>query len=141
VKRFLSATRLWILLLPLAIGYLGAASNQVVLWANHDKFPVRLNAYKTAVFHAEIASADLPSEIKTAILSDDLIDPVHCVMSDSTHLNLLADWIDLHTAIYSPGDLLIESGDWAWDYTPMLWGILFCVDALRRKQAVVEVSR
>lgn len=134
MKRFLSATRLWILLLPLAIGYLGAASNQAVLWANHDKFPVRLNAFKQAVFHADIANADMPSEIKSVIIADELIDPIHCVMSDSTHLNFLADWIDLHSEIDSPGDLMLDLGDWAWGYAPMVWGLLFCVDALRRKQ-------
>lgn len=134
MKRFLSATRLWILLLPLAIGYLGAASNQLVLWANHDKFPVRLNAYKEAVFHSDVEQSAIPDEIKAAIIHDGLIDPIHCVMSDSTHLNLLADWIDLHSEIDSPGDLMLDLGDWSWNYAPMVWGLLFCVDALRRKQ-------
>jgi hypothetical protein len=134
MKRFLATTRLWILLLPILISYVGAASNQLVLWVNHDKFPVRLNAYKTAVFRTEVEDSDMPSAIKAAILADGLIDPIHCVMSDSTHLNFLADYIDLHTAIYSPGDLLLDFADWSWGYAPLVWGLLIGGDVLRKRQ-------
>ena len=115
--------KLYILALPLLLIFVGAASNQAVLWANHDKFPVRLNAFKIAVIQYRIDNTDLPPVIKAGIETDSMMDPVHCVMSDKTHLNLLADWIDLKDAIYSPGDLLLMLGDWLFDYAPLVWAL------------------
>ena len=37
------------------------------------------------------------------------IDSMHVLMSDSTKLNFLADYIDLGVCIMSPGDALIHS--------------------------------
>ena len=125
MKALLIRARLWILALPILIAFLGAASNQAVLWANHDKFPVRLNAYKTAVVQYAVDQARIPAPIKAGIKADGLMDPVHCIMTDQTHLNLLADWIDLKDAIYSPGDLLFMLGDWLFDYAPLVWA--FCM--------------
>ncbi len=135
MRKFLSKTKLYILAFPIVVSFLGAASNQAVIWANHDRFPVRLNAYKEAVYLVGLDSADLPPIVKLAILSDGLIDPVHCVMTDKTHLNFLADWIDLKDAIYSPGDLLLMLGDYTWNYAPLLWVFVMCADVLRRKEA------
>ena len=44
--KFLRKTALWIVALPLLCFILGAASNQAVPIANHDKFPVMWNDYK-----------------------------------------------------------------------------------------------
>lgn len=119
MKRFLAATRLWVLALPLLIGFTGAAMNQAVIAANHDKFPVMVNARNLAAH----GGAD----------QDGLMDDVHCVMTPSTHLNFLADWIDLRDAIYSPGDLLLELGGWLWQFAPIAWFTLIILDALRRE--------
>ena len=49
------------------------------------------------------------------------MDDVHSVMGHNSRLKFLADYINLQTAIYSPGDGLIELGEWAWGFAPMLW--------------------
>lgn len=102
---YLRKTFLWILLLPYALGFLGAASNQLVLVANHGKFPVQLNPRWNTEMEPDAAG---------------MIDNVHCVMSAETHLNLLADIFNFHTTIKSIGDLLLGYGD---DMTPYCWGI------------------
>jgi hypothetical protein len=105
MKRFLRVTMLWILLLPGALFFLGAASNQAVLIANHDKFPVLLNQQKT-----DKASAD----------GYGLIDDTHCLMTRQTHLNALADIFDFKEAIYSIGDLMMELAGWL-SFLPFVW--------------------
>jgi Family of unknown function (DUF5317) len=104
--KFLRVTMLWITLLPLACEAIGAASNQLVLIANHDKFPVMLNAQKTIKYE--------PDDFG-------LIDDTHCVMTRETRLNFLADIFDFKDGIYSVGDGLIELGTWGWTWAPFLW--------------------
>jgi hypothetical protein len=43
---FLRKTCLWIILLPVAVSFTGAALNQLVLYVNGDAFPVTLNPTK-----------------------------------------------------------------------------------------------
>lgn len=141
---FLRLTRLWILLLPIAFTFTGAASNQLVLAANHDKFPVMVNERKLREFEQhdrqdqnviQALGSLVGIDIQAPPVNDDgMLDDVHCVMTSATHLNFLADWIDLPEATYSPGDLLLELGDWSMNYAPLLWGFLLCSDALRRKE-------
>lgn len=119
--RFLKLTRLWVLAIPLAIGFVGAASNQAVIVANHDRFPVMVN-------HRAL-------DARGGADADGQIDQVHCVMTHDTHLNFLADWIDQQDAIYSPGDMLLMLGGFLWDYAPAAWFILILGDALRRNAA------
>lgn len=69
---------------PWLIFYLGAGLNQLVMAVNGGAMPV--------LFPGVL---DLSS------------DPIHIAMTHATHLKFLADWIDLHTAILSPGDLLL----------------------------------
>jgi hypothetical protein len=97
IGKLLRVTLLWIVVAPYAFIYIGAASNQLVLIANHDKFPVMLNAKMT-----DAAKPD----------SYGLIDNEHCVMTHDTHLNFLADIFDLHDGWYSIGDGFIELGEW-----------------------------
>ena len=110
MRRFLSATYLWILLLPLSCTLIGAGSNQAVLIANGDRFPVLINATK-------LKEHDI-DDSKDGMVGDD----VHCVMTKATHLNFLADIFDFHDAIYSIGDLLLELGEWLWVFCPFVWG-------------------
>ena len=120
--RFLRATALWILLLPYAVSFTGAASNQLVFNANGDTFPVRINPVKLIVFTGD-----------TITLPDNtvLMDPTHCVMTSKTHLNWLADVFDFHNTIESIGDLLIDLGAWLGTFCPFVW-VALVVDRLRR---------
>jgi Family of unknown function (DUF5317) len=97
----------WVLLLPLGVELAGVVSNQLVLIANSDKFPVMLNTHK-------MQSADV----------DGMIDDTHCVMTSETHLNGMADILDFKDAIYSIGDLFIAFGQWLWSFAPFVWGAL-----------------
>jgi hypothetical protein len=131
--RFLRTTFLWIALLPVACGFTGAALNQAVLAANHDTFPVLVNSVKLKrmtgatdtlleiIFGTPKAQAGAPQ-----IPQDDrghlMLDDTHCVMTSATHLNFLADWIDLKDAIYSPGDMLLDFGSWSFPFAVVAWG-------------------
>ena len=103
--------------------------NQAVIVTNHDKFPVMLNERKAAQY-LEGASkkcffGGLVCVGSNEPNTDGMIDDVHCLMTPQTHLNFLADWIDLHDAIYSPGDMLLELGDFLFSYAPLVWA--FCM--------------
>ena len=97
---------LWVLLAPYAVSYMGFASNQLVLIANHDKFPVLLNEKARTSFNPD---------------ANGLIDERHCVMTKQTHLNALADIFDLHTAWYSVGDGLLFTGEWLESFCFFVW--------------------
>lgn len=122
--KFLRKTALWILLLPFATFGLGAASNQLVLIANHDKFPVMVNQAKIDHYNSEIAAAVAAGEPAPDPIDPNggMIDDTHCVMTNKTHLNFLADVFDFHSAIYSVGDGLLYFGDWLMGFSPFLWG-------------------
>ena len=110
--RFLRVTYLWILLAPWCISALGAASNQLVLLANHDRFPVAMNAVKFSKWiQAPVQDAD-------GIL---MLDDVHCLMSSKTHLNILADIFHFHDDIQSIGDLLLDAGVKLSDFCTFVW--------------------
>lgn len=104
----LRRARAWILAVPLTLSFIGAASNQAVIYANHDRFPVMLNSAKVTHYEPD---------------ADGMIDKVHSVMQPTDHLKFLADWIDLGDGMYSPGDLLLMLGDWLWTYAPLVWAI------------------
>ena len=108
--------KLYVLAFPLFLIFLGAASNQAVIAANHDRFPVMVNSRSL--------------DARGGADSDGMMDTVHCTMTPSTHLNWLADWIDLQDAIYSPGDLLLMLGGWMMDYAPLVWALLMIQLAL-----------
>ena len=141
--KFLRKTALWILMLPIAVGYLGALSNQVVLYANNDTFPVSVNPVKLQVFTGghPVADPTDPSGGRIIVTGGQIVvlpdgtvmmDPTHCVMTKYTHLNLLADVFDFHDSIESIGDLLLELGGWSWTFAPYVWG--FAVIQKLRKQ-------
>jgi hypothetical protein len=137
---FLRKTLLWLLLAPYAVWGLGLASNQAVLIANHDKFPVMLNARKLN----KILSMGEESELE-AILgikakaplpapdTDGMIDDVHCVMTTKTHLNALADVFDIGS-IYSIGDFMLGAGDASQPYCLFAWILLMSARAARQPE-------
>jgi hypothetical protein len=61
-----------------------------------------------------------------------MIDDVHCIMDEQSHLKALADIFDFHTAIYSVGDGLIELGQWLMGFSMPVW--MFEVVRRLRKQ-------
>lgn len=110
--------KLWIIAIPLLLILLGIASNQAVIIANHDKFPVMFNGLNG-------------SGIAVGQLLPD--DPIHCMMGPSTHLNFLADIFDFHDGLYSIGDGLLYTGLWLWKYTPAIWIFTLCSLVLKGK--------
>jgi hypothetical protein len=106
IVKFFRVTMLWILLLPVIATVIGAASNQAVLIANGDKFPVLMNPSIMAQQNVD---------------SNGMLDNEHCVMTHSTHLNALADIFDTHDAWISVGDILIELGSWLAGFCPFIW--------------------
>jgi len=115
MKQFLKKTYLWILALPLALSLMGAASNQAVLVANNDTFPVRISEVKVAMLEVQDGATYTLPDGKV------MLDPAHCVMTNKTHLNVLADNFDLG-GIESVGDLSLDLGSWMWLFAPFVWG-------------------
>lgn len=122
MRKFLSISRIWILALPLIFTFVGAASNQIVLVANHDKFPVMVNSRNV--------------ESHGGVDDEGMLDDIHCLMTDKTHLNYLADIFDFKSSIMSVGDLLLDLGEYTTGFAPFLWAILMIGDATRRGKAV-----
>jgi|SRR6185312_11732053 len=112
--------RLYVFAIPLLLIILGGASNQLVLIANHDTFPVMLN--------------DVRASGHTFML-----DSEHCVMTTHTHLNVLADIFDFGTETDSIGDLLLTVGEYLWNYAYLVWAMLILGD-LFRARALLEVD-
>jgi len=129
LRRLFRSSCLWILLAPYAIFGLGVASNQAVLIANGDKFPVMLNARKLDKILNPTIDADLEKILGIKIVEkpapkpdpDGMIDDTHCQMTSKTHLNALADVFDLGS-IYSIGDFTLYLGEWLMTWTPFVWG-------------------
>ena len=129
---FLRKTSLYILAVPVLFTLLGAASNQVVLIANHDTFPVMVNDKK---LQEMTEPEEKPTGIQfakpmPAFAADDAVylDDVHVAMTSHTHLNALADIFDMKDAIYSIGDFLLMLGEWLWVFAPFV----FIFDATRK---------
>lgn len=132
--KFLRKTALYILALPVLCFCLGAASNQLVLNFNNDKFPVRLSDYKIAQYEVKLEAAaqsddeDVARQAQfdlTALESEGFLDETHCIMSSKTHLNLLADIFDFRgQGIESVGDMMLDLGMYTWSYAPLVWGLV-----------------
>lgn len=113
--KFLRKTYLYVLAIPVLTFVLGVASNQAVLIANNDTFPVRISEVKVQLLKAEEGATITMPDGKV------MLDPVHCVMTDKTHLNWLADNFDLGS-IYSVGDFGLYFAEWMWSFAPFIWG-------------------
>ena len=128
--KFLRKTSLYILAVPVMLFMLGAASNQAVLWANHDKFPVMVNTLKERVMVAQAQANYKELAAEAGIdptLPAGMIDDTHCVMTDKTRLNWLADVFDFGS-IYSIGDFSLMLGEWLFGFAPFL----FAFDVVRK---------
>ena len=130
--KFLRKTYLYVLALPLAFSLLGALSNQVVLYVNHDTFPVSVSKAKVFEYSQELqeaaqsedADTSAAAQVKLVELEHGMLDEVHCVMTDQTHLNWLADVFDFRHETDSIGDLSLDLGAWMWNFAPFIWGVL-----------------
>jgi hypothetical protein len=129
---FLRKTSLYILAIPMLFTVLGTASNQLVLSANHDKFPVMWNDYKASQYALSLEKAGTSDNEDSArqatfdllaLQKQGFLDDTHCLMTPKTHLNFLADWIDFKSETDSPGDLLLDLGGWLWNFAPVVWGV------------------
>ena len=128
-RKFLRNSFVWFILAPWIISFAGAASNQLVLIANNDRFPVMVNAVKLAQMTAPTPEQSFITNLfgvpapSPEVSRDDvvMIDDTHCVMTKDTHLNFLADVFDLKQAIYSVGDFALMLGSWMWSFTPIVW--------------------
>jgi hypothetical protein len=142
MRRFLSTSKVYVLAVPLLLTLLGTGSNQLVLVANHDRFPVMWNDYKVTQYvltlEETMAGRDQKAALqarfdKIALLQQGFIDDTHVVMSRHTHLNFLADWLDFHSGTYSPGDMAIWLGSAITGYAYFLWAILMIGDVWKNK--------
>ena len=122
---FLRRTSLYLLAIPVLFTFLGAASNQLVLLANHDTFPVMVNDKK---LQEMTEPEEKPTGIQfakpmSAFAADDAVylDDVHVAMTSHTHLNFLADVFNLHDAIYSIGDFMLMLGEWFGVFAPFVF--------------------
>lgn len=137
---FFKRTSLYILAIPVLFTFLGAASNQLVLVANHDSFPVMLNDKKLR----DMTKKDEEQFIKVQFLAPTpayeandvvMLDEVHCNMTSKTHLNFLADIFDLKDAIYSIGDFMLMLGEWLGSFTFAIF-VFDVARKLRKHEAV-----
>lgn len=129
--KFLRNTALYLLAVPVLSIVLGRGLNQLVLNANGDTFPVHISQAKLEVYeHGDTTVLKDGTKLvgDVMVLSDGkiMLDSVHCVMTDKTHLNFLADIIDVGS-IKSFGDLLLDFGDWTWTFMPYVWGFTVVV--------------
>ena len=128
--KFLRRTSLYLLAIPALFFGLGIVSNQSVLIANHDTFPVRWNDYKVNEYlhdlERESQSKDKNvaqhAEFEITALENGFLDDTHVLMSDKTHLNALADTFALDDTSYSIGDALLYLGEWLFGLAPFVWG-------------------
>ncbi len=115
LARLFAKAKLYILVAPTCLFLLGAAMNQAVLIVNGDKFPVMLNNKGISSYHDFDPATGM-------------IDDIHCIMTSTTRLNWLADYIDLRDAHYSPGDLLLELSYALAIYSSVVWATLMIAE-------------
>src|SRR5208282_956929 len=113
----------YLLVVPVLLWALGAASNQAVFLANAGKFPVRMNA---AWMDAKCSTKGLdPDEIEAIPASHcakggQMIDQRHSIMGPNSNLKFLADIFNFG-GMYSIGDGLLTLGGWLLSFTPIMW--------------------
>lgn len=116
---FLRTTMLWVLLLPYAAFVVGFASNQAVLIANHDNFPVMVNEMMRVHFEPD---------------ANGLMDKEgHCVMTKDTHLNALADIFHVGDSYVSIGDYFLDAYTWLNGFCIYVWVVLVVNSLVRRR--------
>ena len=126
--------RLWVLLLPFVLYYLGAGLNLLVITVNDGAMPV--------VMPFSSQCADAPRDVDflgmkihvPVSLRDckpgETLDHVHRVAIESDHLKWLEDWIQVPgLGICSPGDCFLWLGDFLTYPLVAAWFALLLVGA------------
>ena len=139
---FLRKTSLYILALPLLLIALGTVSNQVVLYANHDTFPVVMNNAKLFEYEHKLtrdtdSDDDDKSEeaqVRLTELDNGYLDDTHIIMTKDTHLNWLADVFDFHGDVFSIGDFMLELGEWSGSFAIFVYIFAASSKACRRER-------
>lgn len=142
--KWLRKTALWIIAVPVLAFALGSVTNEAVLVANHDRFPVmwseakcfehsvKLNKDLMDAMEAGDIDAAMMIQIRKAEFAQGYLDETHVLMTSKTHLNWLADWIQVRgEGTYSPGDYLLNAGI---DGMEVMWPVWFIV-------ALVKLSK
>lgn len=123
MKNFLRKFPYWYLVaIPVLTFCLGVASNQVVLVANHGKFPVMINEVTQEKFctpSPDINPASIPRN--ACEKGGQFMDETHSVMGENSHLKVLSDIFPLGKQVYSIGDGFIFLGDWMLSFGPAMW--------------------
>jgi hypothetical protein len=125
----------YLIAIPLLFTFLGAASNQLVLIANGDRFPVLVNQEqitKSCTPDSKTPEPDYFSILGPVTRVDpyacsnggEFLDDTHVIMTDQSHLKILADIFDMHAATYSIGDFLLMLGSWMRDWAGIAWIVL-----------------
>ena len=74
---------------------IGSISNRVVMAVNGGKMPV-IPSFSGFTYYYREGALEVSQDVR------------HIMMSDSTKLNFLADYIDVGFSVISPGDVLIH---------------------------------
>ena len=135
----------YLIAIPLLLTFMGAASNQAVLIANGDTFPVMVNPVAKAAHCRSTEMADIIKAITQVApptivekpkalraqpapiacgAGGEYLDDVHVVMNSQSRLKFMADVFDMHDGIYSIGDFALILGDWIWSWSVFAWLVL-----------------
>lgn len=110
-------TYLYVLLIPAVLILAGAGLNQIVNIANSDRMPVLMN-------EVQLRNWIMNHPESISLIPIGMLDDRHCIMTKDTHLNFLADIIDVGDNTMSIGDAFIDTGEYIWTFAPFLWGFL-----------------
>ena len=137
LKKLLKVPYWYLIAIPLLSIALGTVSNQVVLWANFDKFPVMSNNEKIhqscqTPDRPKAPKKDAPSILKPQPAKDSdlcrnggiFLDDTHVIMTKDSKLKFLADIWDFHEVTYSIGDFFLMFAEWMLSWAPLAWLVL-----------------
>lgn len=144
--KWLRKTALWIIAVPVLACMLGSAMNEAVLVANHDRFPVMWSEARCFEHSVKIdkdlmeamtagdVDAAMEAQIRKVEFAQGYIDEEHVLMTPKTHLNWLADWIQLRgEGTYSPGDLVMNTGISGMEFMIPVW-VFAAISKLSKKE-------
>ena len=110
VGKALNIKHSWLLWVPFCLDVVGEGLNAIVMAANKATMPVLYPG----------GGCEWVSDT----------DIIHSCLVSTTHLKFLSDWIQYrHTAMISPGDLFIMSGEYVFFPFIMTWFLLHCLES------------
>ena len=104
--------RLWILVLPFLLFYLGVGMNILAVTVNQGEMPVYMPLGFVHACDTDVDFFGLKVHVVQQCKEGQLIDDRHTVAGPNTHLKPLVDWIQLAgSSVVSPGDCFLWLGD------------------------------